>query len=466
MKNKKGWFGQKQKHSDASKKGWDKRNRNKHILSIESEGIKGLTIKEGISPDYYRPTLSEIKDRKRFEEDLKKVGGKKINKRIIRTIDKMEGSPTGYEMSIFDKQTGNYHSHIIVNKDGSIPDRQAILRLMDVESGGKDPFHDRNLMVDLSESANLIYGKHDKGNWKWYLHPNTSDLKDIDTSFSKYSESLKGLKKGARKSQKGIIILARNPEQEKEMRENIGKSFTQKEQKEMGLLFISVGKTSSGSAGEYWSSSTPSQIMIDPKYLSSHVLIHEMTHHHRKVGSNRTGALKFVPKYQGKDRDLEESMTEAETVTREKPFDETKIRAGYYQALEKDHDKRSILQIEDRKKLTGYQESKLGKLDRDNKIILNTDKNIDKLSKKAMRGKRAITRTRKIYPETNISKLKIKGKHEAIDTFHQYEQNGNKLKVQAYNPDMKKVKRPGSKSFTSKKIDKFEWQDGKKVKIR
>jgi hypothetical protein len=231
----------------------------------------------------------------------------------------------------------------------------------------------------------------------------------------------------------------------------------------MGLVFVSVTRPSgSGSAGEYWYSADPPQVIVDPKYNTSDVLIHELIHHHRAVSKakGREGALAHIKNYQGKDRDLEESLTEAESVTREKPLDKIQSGTGYYHYI---GDKRRAI-IEDRELLTKYDESKHGKLQKTDGELKVSDENISKLSKKNIKGLRAIKSVRENYPKTNISKLKIKGKVEAIDTFHQYEKEGVKSKIHSYNPKAKSVNMPGSTIFRGEKL--YEWKDGKKVKIR
>jgi hypothetical protein len=213
----KGWYGQKRKHSEASKRGWKLRKMSR----------TGLTLREGVSPDYYRPISELVTDEKKFVEDFKALGGKRIGSGVYRKIQKSKNSPTGYEMNVFSQRGKILHTHIICNKDGSIPERQAILRLMDVESGIGSSRR-RNLFIDLSETAEVTYKKDGKGNWKWVMNPNKSDLEKIDTTDQDFNESLKGLKtKGQKRSQRGIVILARSNEEEIDMRKRIGQAFTQ-----------------------------------------------------------------------------------------------------------------------------------------------------------------------------------------------------------------------------------------------
>ena len=65
---------------------------------------------------------------------------------------------------------------------------QAILRLMDVESGGKRGR--RSLKRDLSETAIVKFDKSDSQAWKWYMNPNKSDIIKIDTTGQEFMKSL------------------------------------------------------------------------------------------------------------------------------------------------------------------------------------------------------------------------------------------------------------------------------------
>jgi len=214
----KGWHSEPKRHSEASKKGWQgRKNRiditNKNDLRIFNSAIHGskggLSIELGNSPDYYRPTKDKIKDIEKFKDDLKDSKFKNMTKYSLGKIKKRESSPTGYEMSIFNIRTGEFIDHIIVDKSGKIPERQGILRLMDVESGGTKGR--RSVDVDLGETALKIYKKDEKGNWRWYMNPNKSDIEHIDTNrtvFGKSYEKLRDTKQ--KKAQKKIVILARN----------------------------------------------------------------------------------------------------------------------------------------------------------------------------------------------------------------------------------------------------------------
>lgn len=85
------------------------------------------------------------------------------------------------------------------------------------------------------------------------------------------------------------------------------------------------------------------------------------------------------------------------------------------------------------------------------------------MRKKNIRGVRAIKIVKKEFPKTEISKLKIKGKTEAVDTFWQYEKGENISKIHVFNPEMKKIKIPGTKYLEDTEL--YEWRDGVKVRV-
>jgi len=469
--NGKGWHGDSRGHSKASRKGWDSRRFDRTLASATG-GKGGLSIQRGVSPDYYRPTekligVDKIDD---FKKGLTDEGFKKISRYGLAKIKKTPSSPTNYELGVLNTKDRMYYDNIIVDRKGNIPELQGILRMIDVESGGDRG--KRNVLIDLGQTAEKVYAQDEKGNWKWYMNPNKSDIEHIDTDYSQYAKTYDKIKDSKQfKAGKGIVLMARTPEEEKDMRERIAKAFTKKEQKEMGLVFISVTHTPRGIAGRYYPDANPKQVQVDPDFVdTSDVLIHELVHHHRNVSESRTGALKHIKRWDGEDRDLEESTTEAETLAREKPFDKSK--AGYYGSLK--HVKgveKTRAEFKDRKRFSGYDTTsvrkRFGKLDMtdDGKLEIS-ERNRAKLSKKNIRGKRAINKVNREYPESEISRLKIKGRVEAIDTFHEYEDEAGKtrMKIQSYNPKAKKVKAPEVKGL--KKKNMYEWKDGKKVKVR
>ena len=58
------------------------------------------------------------------------------------------------------------------------------------------------------------------------------------------------------------MLLARSKKEENNMREKIDRAFTKKEQKEMGLVFISVKNTPRNVAGRYFPEANPKQVWI------------------------------------------------------------------------------------------------------------------------------------------------------------------------------------------------------------
>jgi len=136
-------------------------------------------------------------------------------------------------------------------------------------------------------------------------------------------------------------------------------------------------------------------------------LTHEMVHDLRLVDKDRPLSQRSTV-YRGKaDRDLEESMTELESVGRRK----TMRGQGYYSFL-KTGPKFDTNIREDKARVTG-----------------------DKQGRRVIRGKQAYRKTGKAYPKSHISRLDNKKKAELVDIFMDVDKKGHDTEhVHIYNP--------------------------------
>jgi len=137
------------------------------------------------------------------------------------------------------------------------------------------------------------------------------------------------------------------------------------------------------------------------------VLTHEMVHDLRLVDKDRPLSQRSTV-YRGKaDRDLEESMTELESVGRRK----TTKGAGYYSFLKTGPPFNTNVR-EDKVRVTG-----------------------DKQARRVVRGKQAWRKTGKAYPKSHISRLDNKKKAELVDIFIDVDKKGAETEhVHLYNP--------------------------------
>ena len=137
------------------------------------------------------------------------------------------------------------------------------------------------------------------------------------------------------------------------------------------------------------------------------VIAHEMVHDLRLVDNDRPLSQRSTV-YRGKaDKDLEESMTELESVGRRK----TTKGSGYYGFLR-----------------TG---PPFNRNVREDKALVTGDKQ----ARRVIRGKQAWRKTGKAYPKSHISRLDNKKKAELVDIFIDVDKKGHDTEhVHLYNP--------------------------------
>jgi hypothetical protein len=158
--------------------------------------------------------------------------------------------------------------------------------------------------------------------------------------------------------------------------------------------------------------------------------------------------MRAVKKYRGRDADLEESMTEAETVSRQKPLTKDKSVQGYYHFVKKTQDKNTgDIIVEDR-------------------ITVNKPKDKDNFRNKGKKGKSCQKAVQKNYPEMNISHMKMKGDAEAIDSYYHLEnRKGYEEHVQTYQPSGGSDKTEDASMKKAAPVVK-KWDDGKEKRLK
>ena len=192
-------------------------------------------------------------------------------------------------------------------------------------------------------------------------------------------------------------------------------------------------------------------IKIGRDYVDdSDVTVHETIHHLRRVDPDRKGAMKNTKTYGGRDIDLEEAMTESETIARRQGYDATpETRPGYWRytktvrspkaqrELEARHETgtqvtrgyaAALAQNEDRARFTNQPRS--AALGDENRV----QENLENAGTKGVYAKR---RTTKHFKGSHISTLSNKGRAEAIDTYYHYESPDGKttMHTHVYSPD-------------------------------
>lgn len=348
------------------------------------------------------------------------------------------------------------------NSKGEIPDMALISRIMDVKDGDRNG-KERNMWVDFGiDSAKVSKISDLADSYRWYLNPNESDIKEIDDKNTKVVTILSKTKTGKR----SLVIAGGDEKQRSLLATHIKDNFTIKEKKQLAGVFFMIHKTPQDVAGyfttdtgKYGADESLARIVIDPRWVNKgEVVIHEAIHALRMFDKDRPPQLRAPVAYYGRDKDLEESMTEAETVGREKPLTKHKSKTGYYGWISSR--KRTLPEI----------------LVKEDRITLTKPKNPDDFIKSGRKGKAVQKALINHYPETNISRMKMDGGVEAIDTYYRIEhqpqeRKGKKGKrvthMQLYSPlggiaQTKKLNKLLSKGGS----DIGRWDDGKLKAIK
>jgi len=363
---------------------------------------------------------------------------------------------------VYIRRKGKWFHFFIPKTDvhGRIPLPMAAERLIDVADGDREG-RTRRVSVDFLETAKIRAQiksnnpRHRAQVYRWWLHPNESDIRELD---DQHSDLYAILGKGRGKRKRHIILMGGTEQQREDLKKHIDQAFTVKEKKLLAGTLIKIEPAGFGCAGWYSQSRDPNTgelygapvICIDPQYTDeSGVVVHEVIHNLRDHDKSRKGGLKHVKNYRRpRDRDLEESMTEAETRSRQRPFQPES--AGYYGFIkDKEGKSQEELQTEDRITINA----------------IDLKKHTPELKNK--KGKRAINATRKNYPKTHIARMKMKGEAEAVDSFYEAEKrDGIVTHIHTRQPrGSKALDRAEQREIKQGAKALYEWRDGKKVRI-
>lgn len=423
---------------------------------------------------YVRPEIKAINDQD--AKDIRANNPEPVGKNVWLIQIKPPFKRGMPHMAVVLLKEGKQHYLMIIpcQKDGRISMEAMAARLMDTTEGSRDG-KERNMFVDLAVNANDQYRPDDKGGtYVWYMHPNESDVVGIDNVGSKVVNVIGGVQGG--KVGRTLIIAGGTEAERRSLADTIKANFTAKEKKVLSGTMIVIGDAGVGAAG-YFKSNTDSNgkligvptIVIDRAYVrKSDVMIHEAVHALRQFDENRPNQLSHVKRYYGNDADLEESLTEAETVTRQRPLDKHENTAGYYGYVRRVVDNPRDA---DAKKVSG----KGNYIIVSDRLTVNDIAEAEKFAERGRKGKRAFMALLKNYPSMHISRMKYRGTSEAIDTYHRAHSPAGApgmpaqtANIQVYSPDATPkttaIRRKEAKAITSGKV--VEYQDGKAVRIQ
>jgi hypothetical protein len=337
---------------------------------------------------------------------------------------------------------------------GKVPEEAIIARFLNEHEGDRDGAK-RNIVIDSHDWATtrLPADPTVEQIKDWWAYPNESDVKNIDTPDANIFNAVVGMSKGSKEANKTIAVVGGTEEQRQEVRKAIATGFTIPEQRAMRGTTVYITDLS-GASGEYHGKSFGGNYLVklDRRTgVNAETVDHEMIHHLRTVDEKREDPLvKARTNYIGKDRDLEEAATVAETQARHKPYEFHK-QFGYYSFLkDPTHQKAEDRGLFTRKEVKRTVQGGIDPSE-NSELVMSGRK-----------GKRAVKATQEGWPKSNIAHLNIKGKGEAIDQWYLITgKNGKTIeKVQVYSPQAVKANVRPRKSQTV-----YEYRDGKKVKI-
>jgi 8-oxo-dGTP pyrophosphatase MutT (NUDIX family) len=399
---------------------------------------------------YIRPRLEEI-SRDDLDRRMKLFNGTKISQNVyVLRTEKSRILPKTYMTDVVFHKMGKYFiANIPTDKNGNISQLNMAERLLDTDSGDRTG-HMRNVMIDCSVDALKVATLKEKAQiYNWWIYPNESDVEKIDDSKTMIAEILgKGTKWGRMK----CLIVGGTQDQREKIAKDITANFTIREKRIINNCLIEIAPSNRSYAGCFQGTTdsagnimgTPKIVVTDPYVKNSDVIIHESVHALRQFDQSRDKRLQAVKHYWGRDHDLEESLTEAETTGRQKPFEKgDNYKAGYYHHIRIPGKSSGELVKEDRITLTGSFE-------------------------KAKKGKRVQKSVIVKFPMMNISKLKMKGDAEAVDTFYELDRKvaGGKTvtsHIQLFKPDATtKDDRAQDRALDAETSGEIrEWKDGK-----
>ena len=448
---------------DEEKAMFAKMHSGKEYRKTYDEDTKGYSTVKIVSeyrrPKEIGPITKETVERVKKADDTTKIA-KNIYQ--IGKPYKLKYQGTHTTTILMQRKNGQwYYYDIPTDKQGKLPERVIAQRVLDIADGDRQG-HQRSVFLDVGIDAEHMWDPDkpvDRAQtYRWYLHPNESDIRNMDDKNSKIYEVLKETKT----SKRCILLSGGTDEQRDAIAQSIEKNYTVAEKKVIAGNLITIGATPKGVAG-YYSQQTDdhnnpigcAEIRVNPEYAKedSDVVIHECIHLLRDHDAKRDPHLRAVKKYRGKDADLEESMTEAETVSRQRPFTKDKSPTGYY------HYVRS-------------KDKTTGEIIREDRIIINNPKDKNKFREKGKKGKSAQKAVIKNYPKSNISKMKNKGDAEAIDSYYNLENrkgqpDSSQTHIQTYAPKGNISQEKSEDTMMKSSAQHVtKWKDKKAIKIK
>ena len=352
------------------------------------------------------------------------------------------------------------------DKSGNIPKDLAILRLLDEREGSRTG-RKRSALVDVGVEADQKAPRKAKtdgdrlAQYLWYMHPNESDLAKIDTSDASWAPPKVDGKRGP-----AVAIVGARSDEMEAIRKAIDDSFTQRERRLMRGLVIEIRKSAGRGVNGYYQKAVGfgntnfDQIVIargalrmnPPKggpqkgrSFADSTLVHEVIHFLRAHDKKRTGVTKR-PKNIGRDRDIEETFTDGETIARMKmpPWSRS---GGYYpggyveREVNMTHDRMLVQNI----RKNGKPAQDPSAMRRAGHRVTRDGRDIEAAAEvedvkpgtlrkmwKSKKGLPAVKTVEARFPDMKISKAQLTGHREAVDTYWRLKKEGQTIETHIY----------------------------------
>ena len=333
------------------------------------------------------------------------------------------GGPIRYvdttKEAAYPKDKDGFSYRVPIDKRRRVPLFAIIQHFMDIE-GSAEASNPRNVTIDLRKNAKTVHEIPPGGftpeqiiETGWWQDPSGSDILGVDDTTSSILGVWDDIGKSSKSKSARIVVMGTPSEQEtitRVLRSNFTDAELMTAVKDCGILII-AGPTGRKNVGGFYmrrqaGSETP---VIVVKDLSEDTITHEFIHHLRQTDPKRTGYSRtpyvlddkgYVITGKGRSYEsysnLEEAGTVAEATTRtRKP---TGSPTGYYWDVQG----------------TPGGRSRRDAYDHDRELLTK-----GKTKSAPLRGKRAMDRVNERFMDTDISKLKVKGKGARADRFAQ-----------------------------------------------
>lgn len=271
----------------------------------------------------------------------------------------------------------------------------------------------------------------------------------------------KNRKDGSTIRRQGIRFIGFTKNQIGRITGMIKRNFSESERRTMRGLKIESKQLEAGLAGTWRAKNGQSSIELSKSYPTDRkpaILVHELTHHLRRFDKRRKGVLREFPETPA-DLDIDEAMTEAETIARYNPYHWSDVNEPNYwdrtrearqsKTAFSNQKATSKAMFKDRKRFTEQPRA------RHHIQLQNTGKF----------GEDAPQSARKHFAGSEISTLIDEGKNEAIDRYFEHTNRRGNKRIHVRSQPGSKVLRHIRK-MVGWKGSLFEWKDGRKYRVK